>query len=482
LHGDALRLQGGIAYFEGHTEAGSSLLLDAAVALEAAGRAGAVSAAADAVNASIPSAEPSLMLAAAQKARELAPQDGSEEDFEASVALGYALCFNGKVTDGEALLRRGVDLFTARTGVAAPLQIGRLAWGLGWLGRHEEAHAHVAGTIRLARAAGAVASLPYLLGASAWHAVHLGRLSEAYADASEELDLAEQLGQPLATAQALPLISWVQALRGDEEACRQRAEEALHVNGDLGLELYRLLAWLALGLLEAGAGRWDASIQPFEQAARGMEERGLYVGGVAPALELAEAYIRADRHANAEAILASFDRTELASVPLPAAIAARCRGLLAGPDGFEPLFLTALAYHARADYPFALARTQLAYGEMLRRSGRRVDAREHLQRAAGTFDRLGARAWLSRAHDELRASGQRLRRGTDVETELTPRELQVALQVAAGKSNKEAGAALFLSPKTIEYHLKGIYRKLDMHSRAELIRRFARGDSIAASG
>ena len=119
---------------------------------------------------------------------------------------------------------------------------------------------------------------------------------------------------------------------------------------------------------------------------------------------------------------------------------------------------------------------------MLRRSGRRVDAREHLQRAAGTFDRLGARAWLSRAHDELRASGQRLRRGTDVETELTPRELQVALQVAAGKSNKEAGAALFLSPKTIEYHLKGIYRKLDMHSRAELIRRFARGDPIAASG
>ena len=476
LRGDVLRLHGSIEYFAGRTSAGSSILLDAATALDAAGRPGAVSAAADAVNSAIPSGDPVFLLAAAEKARKLAAADGGESDFEASVALGYALCFNGRVKEGEALIRHGADLFTARTTVSAPLQIGRYAWALGWLGRHEEAQAQVVETIRLARAAGAIASLPYLLGATAWHGVHLGRLTQAYADASEELDLGDQLGQPLARAQALPLISWLHAIRGEEDACRERAAQALEVTGELGLRLYGLLAWLALGVLDAGAGRWEEAIPPLEEAERGMT--GLYIGGMSPSLELAEAYARTGRVDAAQTILAAFDRSELGTAPLQAALAARCRGVLAGADEFEPYFLSALDQHTRAVYPFARARTQLAYGERLRRVGRRTDARVHLRAAAYTFGVLGATAWSTRAHDELRASGQTLRRGYDSEAELTPRELQVALQVADGKSNKEAAAALFLSPKTIEYHLKRVYRKLDMHSRAELIRRFSRAESV----
>ncbi|HEV7773841.1 MAG TPA: LuxR family transcriptional regulator [Conexibacter sp.] len=473
--GVAQRLAGSIAYFAGRGEEAAATLLDAVEALASSDLGAAVSTAADAVNASIPSADPAPMLLAAERARALAPDDGGEAEFEASLALGYALCFNGRLAEGEPLVTRGVELFAARTAVAAPLQIGRLAWALGWLGRHAEAQEHVTRTIRLARAAGAVASLPYLLAASAWHGVHIGRWGEAYADLGEGLDLAEQIGQPLATAQALSLLTWLHAMRGDADAARSRAEQALVLTRAHGFRLYELLVWLGLGLLEAGSGRWEAALDPFERAARGTAEQGFYVGGVAPALELAEACARTGRAEQAQALLAKFERSELPAVPLQAGLAARCRGLLAEVDGFEAHFAAALELHASGGYPLALARTQLCFGERLRRGGRRVDAREQLRAALDGFERLGAQGWAERAREELRASGETLRRRDDpaARDELTPRELQIALQVAEGATNKEVAAALFLSPKTVEYHLKHVYRKLDIHARAELIRSFA---------
>jgi DNA-binding CsgD family transcriptional regulator len=195
---------------------------------------------------------------------------------------------------------------------------------------------------------------------------------------------------------------------------------------------------------------------------------------VSPQLELAEAKVRGGRAADAEAILAAFDESQLATVPLLRAQAERCRGLLAEADGFEAHFATALDLHTQAQSPFALARTRLCYGERLRRAGRRVEAREQLRAALETFDRVGAAPWSERVGAELRASGETLRRRESHEAEeLTPQELQIALQVSEGKTNKEVGAALFLSHKTIEFHLSRIYRKLDIHSRAELIRLYA---------
>jgi DNA-binding CsgD family transcriptional regulator len=469
LRGHALRLRGGIEYFAGQPTTASASLLDASAALDEVDAA--VSAAADSVNASVPAADPAPMLRAGERARTLAPADGSDAEFEASVALGYALCFSGRIGEGEPLVRHGVEIFHLRTAVAAPLQVGRLAWALGGLGRHGEARSHVAETIALARGAGAVASLPYLLGASAWHGTLLGRWSEAYGDATEALELAAQIGQPLATAQALALLTWQEGMRGDEDRCRERIEGAVERCREFGLRLYELLAWLGLGLLEVGLGRWESAIAPLEQAARGMEERGLYVGGLSASLELAAAYARVGRAEEAEVALAAFERSELAAVPLQAAIGARCRALLAADDAGEAAFLRALDAHAEADYPFEAARTRLAYGERLRRDGRRVDAREQLRPALSAFERLGARPWAARAHDELDASGESQRpRGDESRDDLTPRELQVALQVAEGKANKEAAAALFLSPKTIEYHLKHVYGKLGIRSRGELIR------------
>ncbi len=120
---------------------------------------------------------------------------------------------------------------------------------------------------------------------------------------------------------------------------------------------------------------------------------------------------------------------------------------------------------------FATARTRLAYGERLRRSGRRIDARVQLNQALGVFERLEAVPWAERARSELRATGERVRaRGPATSEELTPQELQVAMLVAGGKTNREVGAQLFLSPKTIEWHLGHVYRKLGIRSRAELAR------------
>jgi DNA-binding NarL/FixJ family response regulator len=120
--------------------------------------------------------------------------------------------------------------------------------------------------------------------------------------------------------------------------------------------------------------------------------------------------------------------------------------------------------------PLELARTRLAYGERLRRQGRRRDARMQLRPAHDLFSAAGATPWQERAAAELRATGERVIDTPQPSAELTPQELNIALLVAEGKTNKEIAAALFLSPKTIEYHLANTYRKLDIHSRAELAR------------
>jgi DNA-binding CsgD family transcriptional regulator len=155
--------------------------------------------------------------------------------------------------------------------------------------------------------------------------------------------------------------------------------------------------------------------------------------------------------------------------PWSLARARRCQGLLAGDDELDQWFEEALRGHAQTPDAYETARTQLAYGERLRRARNRVLARTHLRAAIETFELLDARPWAERARAELAASGETLRR-RDPETrdELTPRELQIALLLSGGKTTREAAAALFLSPKTIEYHLRHVYMKLGVHARDEL--------------
>jgi tetratricopeptide (TPR) repeat protein len=213
---DVLRLHGQIEFFGGKADTAASAFLEALGLLEHSDRGAAVAAAADGVNALIRIRQPDRALETARRARSLAPEDGGEADAEATIALGYALCFAGRYGEAKPHLRRAAELFGAGETVPSPIQAGRLAAALGWLGRHEEAHAYLAETVRGARASGAVGLLPHLLASSAWQALHASRWNEAYADASESVELAEEVDQPVTAAQAFGVLTWVSALRGDD--------------------------------------------------------------------------------------------------------------------------------------------------------------------------------------------------------------------------------------------------------------------------
>jgi DNA-binding NarL/FixJ family response regulator len=156
--------------------------------------------------------------------------------------------------------------------------------------------------------------------------------------------------------------------------------------------------------------------------------------------------------------------------------------LSADDHGYEKCFEDALEWHDRAKQPFLRARTELAYGERLRRQGLRRQARDHLRAALAAFDTLGAAPWTAQAAAQLRATGEHVRQRSNPDTsKLTPQELQVALVVVRGATNKEAAAQLFLSPKTIEKHLGSAYAKLGLRSRAELARVFAAREQESAT-
>jgi DNA-binding NarL/FixJ family response regulator len=162
------------------------------------------------------------------------------------------------------------------------------------------------------------------------------------------------------------------------------------------------------------------------------------------------------------------------------ALAARARALLADGAEADRLFEEALRAHAATDRLLDRARTQLLYGEHLRRERRRVDAREALRAALDTFEALGAASWAERARTELRATGETARR-RDPSTldQLTQQELQVVRTVSQGATNREAAAQLFISPRTVDHHLRSVFRKLGLRSRAELVRFVVAGEASA---
>ena len=217
-----------------------------------------------------------------------------------------------------------------------------------------------------------------------------------------------------------------------------------------------------------------ARLEAVEQivAGSGLEEPTLVPWGP----DLVEAYVRAGRLEDAARRQSVLERQAAATATAFAgAAAARCRGMLQ--DDFEPAFAAALAFDDRRPMPFERARTQLAFGRRLHRVRRRADARERLREALAGFERLGAAPWAAQTENELRAAGARRRASRD--SALTPQEQRVAAAVRRGASNREIAAELFLAPKTIEFHLHQIYRKLGIRSRNQLVATLAR-ESVGA--
>jgi DNA-binding CsgD family transcriptional regulator len=301
-----------------------------------------------------------------------------------------------------------------------------------------------------ARDAGATILVLYALTRRALAGVTTGRWSAAEADAAEALALARATGRPALAGLPLAWLALLAARRGDPDAdARLReAEDALtgHPGGTLEPLTRDVVAWV-----KGQPDRLDLWLF------RGSAALDRLSTGDRPTTEAAVAELAAFATAT--------------DTPWAAAAAEHGRALLADDRGAEAHFAAALAHHARSPRRIDRARTGLAFGEHLRRARRRVDARAHLRAALEVFDDVGAAPWAERARQELRASGETARRRDDSPaTALTPQELQVARLVAEGLPNREVAARLFVSPRTVEFHLRNVFTKTGVTSRAELAR------------
>ena len=328
--------------------------------------------------------------------------------------------------------------------------------------------------LRVARETGALRMLAIAATYRAALHVHAGAFRAA-ASLIEETDAITQASAlaPLKYA-SLMLAAW----RGNEaealEFFEEGRREATARGEGLGLDI---LAW-ATALLYNGNGRYAEAFAAAQRAS-GDDD----AGPVAWALvELIEGGVRSGATDGTAAALDRLsERTQASGTDWALGIEAGSRALLTdGPDA-EPLYREAVERLERSRGAIHLARARLLYGEWLRRENRRVDAREQLRTAHETFGRIGAEGFAERARRELAATGETVRRLT-VETRdlLTPQEAQIARRAVEGQSNPEIGAELFISPRTVEYHLHKVFTKLGIRSRKELRGALADAEAAAA--
>jgi DNA-binding CsgD family transcriptional regulator len=333
------------------------------------------------------------------------------------------------------------------------------------------------------REVGALQFLGYALDMRSLLDARAGRLAPAYALALEALQLTESLGTDTTAAACLARLAHIEAILGRSADAVGHGRRSLQVSEKRGDRWNIVRARGALGLDAlargdaAGAVAWLAPAAEMLASGGHLLRNNFRLDG-----DLIEAQVRLGETREALRQLGDLlEHAEASRSPWALAVGARCRAFVAEDGDVDEAFAAALELHAVEPNAWERARTELAYGERLRRRRQPRAAREQLHSALKTFERLGSRPWADRARAELRASGDRLRRRRDpaAHDQLTPQELQVSLAAADGLTSKEIGARLFLSPKTVDFHLGRAYRKLDVRSRSELIRLFAQQATAA---
>jgi DNA-binding CsgD family transcriptional regulator len=406
------------------------------------------------------------IVAIADAAEALAVPDTPANRFLITRMLGLRAHFTGDFADAAAKLQETLELAAAATsdeladrfGLASPVGLF-LCDDRGILALHR-------GVAARARERGA---LTLLAQATPWVAlddIWAGRWPAAAARLEEGVELARASGQHQIGAHLRALQGMLAALRGDEDRCRALTADALEQASARGLVHVASCATWALAVLELSLGRPEAALA---------HARALPVtAGIEwDALDRIEAAVRSGDPGTAREWLEAFEPwAEASAAPWGRAVALHGRALLAAdPAEGARLFRAALDVQDEAARPFERARTELAFGELLRRARRRTAARQQLRAALDRFETLGADLWAERVRVELRASGERSRR-RDPSTldDLTPQEVQIAQLVAQGGTNRAIASQLFLSPRTIDFHLRNVFRKLGISSRIELAR------------
>jgi DNA-binding CsgD family transcriptional regulator len=365
-----------------------------------------------------------------------------------------------------------------------PSAVAGRIWG--WTGRFEDSRVLLERARRRCLDRGAESDLLHMSTAMATtpcEAGELDRIRELVADAAER---ALQLGTPAAQAVALSVEATEAAWTGDEERGRRAAHEALALYESMGELGEAFWPMLALSRLELSLGLYEPVVGMLVPALDALFAMGWGEPATPPFLpDAIEALLALGRVEEARRWVRWLgERADALDRPQVLAWAARCRGLLAAAEGdldfAEEALAEALVAHGRDAIPYDRARTLLVAGQLGRRRRRWRAARDSLEEARDTFDSLGASLWAGRCESELGRLGRRRSRDGD---RLTPSEWRVAELAARGLKNREVAAELFMSPKTVEANLTRVYRKLGIHSRAELGRWLAgaRTDSDRAA-
>ena len=420
---------------------------------------------ADAVAAFWPAWDTEPNVEIARAARGAGPPGDPLFDF----TLGFELARRGDLGEASELLAAAERAIVGdplrRDNPLELIRAGVCAW---WRNDPRSGCAFDKQAVQRARELGMAGVVANALAELADAQIVVGDWDEADASLIEATRLSEDTGQATSLGIALSRRAEIAARRGEVDRFEELTAAASgYVGTAAPVRAYERNSRCLLGL---GLGQPELAIAAREATERyGIEQLS------APALDLIEAYIRAERVADAADRLKQV--TPHVHLDEPRAAYLRCQAMLAGQDAADRLFRESIELFASTGDVFEEARSQLGYGERLRRAGRRRDARVQLIASLDVFERLRAPPWAERARRELQASGaRRIDRTPEARDQLTPQERQIATLAADGRTNREIGALLFLSPRTIETHLGRVFRKVGVRHRRELATRMRSAD------
>jgi DNA-binding CsgD family transcriptional regulator len=324
-------------------------------------------------------------------------------------------------------------------------------------------HALTTRNVQNARETGALAVLPLALNALAMLRCYEGELTAAGMLIDEADEIAEATGtEPIVVGKVM--LAGCRGRRGGLALIESSETAAIARNEGVVLTFGEH----ARAVLHNGLGEHAAALAP-ALSASGRNELMLSVWSLPEVVEAATRCARPELAANAADQLA--ERTQAAGTDLALGVEARVRALVSDGARAEELHREAVERLGHTRFALERARAHLLYGEWLRREQRRVDAREQLRTAQAMFASMCADAFEERARRELEATGETVRARTpEMLSELTPQEWQIARLAREGLSNPEIGARLFISPRTVQYHLRKVFAKLDIGSRNQLHR------------
>jgi DNA-binding CsgD family transcriptional regulator len=317
--------------------------------------------------------------------------------------------------------------------------------------------------VTITREAGALSELPLALNSCVYPHLFAGELEVAATLVEEARTVSEATGSNLAPYGALGLA----ALRGREREARTLIDATISEAAPRGEGIGVTMAHWANALLCNGLGRFEHALTAAQEAARHQQELTAPRWGLA---ELVEAAARSGAPELASEALERLSETARASgTDWALGVESRGRALVSENEVADRLYLEAIERLGRTRVRVELARAHLLYGEWLSGEQRRVNAREHLHTAHEMFDHMGAEAFAERARRALLATGEAVRqRSVGGFAELTAQEAQIARLARDGQTNPEIGAQLFISPRTVEFHLRKVFAKLGISSRKEL--------------